>query len=62
VIKTIKKIILFYFTLFFSSRNIDGMTRVHAPVFKEDDYRPEALFERWKLYTRGVEGYSQGSI
>lgn len=38
------------------------MTRVHAPVFNEDDYHPEALFERWKLYTRGTEGYSQGSI
>ncbi|CAB4401571.1 tyrosine phosphatase family-domain-containing protein [Rhizophagus irregularis DAOM 181602=DAOM 197198] len=40
-------------------KNIEGMTRVHAPVFNEDDYRPEALFERWKLYTRGTEGYSQ---
>ena len=43
-------------------RNIEGIIRVHAPVFEEDDHSPELLFERWKLYTRGIEGYSQGTI
>ncbi|RIA93218.1 tyrosine phosphatase family-domain-containing protein [Glomus cerebriforme] len=43
----------------FGVKNIEGMVRVHAPVFKEDAFAPEALFERWGLYTKGVEGYSQ---
>ncbi|CAI2200420.1 15980_t:CDS:2, partial [Funneliformis geosporum] len=38
---------------------IEGIIRVHVPVFKEEDYSPEKLFERWNLYLNGVEGYSQ---
>ncbi|CAG8465448.1 5073_t:CDS:10 [Funneliformis caledonium] len=40
-------------------KNIEGIIRVHAPVFKEEDYSPEKLFERWNLHIKGVEGYSQ---
>ncbi|CAG8682317.1 2508_t:CDS:2, partial [Funneliformis mosseae] len=40
-------------------KNIEGIIRVHAPVFKEEDYSPEKLFERWNLNIKDVEGYSK---
>ncbi|KAG9285224.1 hypothetical protein G9A89_002120 [Geosiphon pyriformis] len=41
------------------SKEIEGITRIHAPAFVEEDYSPEALFEKWNLYFEGPEGFSK---
>lgn len=30
-----------------------GFARIHLPMFKDQDYSPEQLALRWRLYTHG---------
>ncbi|CAG8708861.1 15616_t:CDS:2, partial [Acaulospora morrowiae] len=39
-------------------KEIERITRIHAPVFYESD-DVNKLFERWRLYTQGCEGFSK---
>ena len=34
--------------------------RVFLPVFRSEDYSPEALARRWLFYTQGPDGFKQG--
>ncbi|RKO85207.1 protein-tyrosine phosphatase-like protein [Blyttiomyces helicus] len=36
-----------------------SILRVAAPVFGDEDYSPEALAKRWKLYTGDAEGFAE---
>ena len=36
---------------------IEGVKRIHVPVFREEDYSPEKMAIRWGYYTSGVEGF-----
>ena len=35
--------------------------RVFLPVFRSEDYSPEALARRWLFYTQGPDGFKQGT-
>jgi hypothetical protein len=39
-----------------------AITRVHVPVFRAEDYAPQALAVRWLFYTQGPEGFKRGAL
>lgn len=43
--------------------DIAGTHRLHVPIFSKEDYSPDALAERWGLYTQGgSEGYASAYL